>query len=130
MQDNFEETNPKYYQSGFTAEELQCIDITRHLKFAPGNAFKYIWRAGKKSSESREKDLRKAIWYLYDWAAWNPVTHVGGEHNEAKVIFHMIKPDNSKQYDALACIINHDIYGAISLVKSMLRDENIYIEEE
>ena len=59
MQDNFEEINPKYYQSGFAAEELQCIDITRHLKFAPGNAFKYIWRAGNKNLAAEEKPKAK-----------------------------------------------------------------------
>jgi len=34
------------------------------LNYHLGNAIKYICRAGYKSSESKEKDLKKAIHYL------------------------------------------------------------------
>ena len=33
------------------------------MNFCLGNAVKYIWRAGLKE-DSKEQDLRKAIWYL------------------------------------------------------------------
>lgn len=130
MYDNSEETNPKYYESGFQMDELQCIAISRFLKFAPGNAFKYIWRAGNKSSETEEKDLRKALWYLYDWRAWYPYTHVGGDHNEAKAVFDLIKPDGTERYAALSEIIDHNIDAAIRIVLKMLgEDPNVVWKE-
>lgn len=44
---------------------IECIEIVRHMNFNLGNAVKYIWRAGLKSS-SQEEDLKTAIWYLQD----------------------------------------------------------------
>ena len=35
--------SPNHYK----ADGVQCIDITRHMSFAKGNAVKYLWRAGK-----------------------------------------------------------------------------------
>lgn len=51
---------------------IEVIDITRHLDFNIGNAFKYLLRAGYKSEQGltdKEKtiqDLQKAIWYIQD----------------------------------------------------------------
>ena len=42
---------------------IECIQITEHMNFCLGNAIKYIWRAGLKSSSEIE-DLRKARWYI------------------------------------------------------------------
>jgi hypothetical protein len=42
---------------------IECIQITEHMNFNLGNAIKYIWRAGLKSSSPVE-DLRKAAWYI------------------------------------------------------------------
>ena len=57
--------HPAHY-TGVTAE-IECIDIARHLNFQLGNAFKYVWRAGKKGGRDREiEDLKKALWYLED----------------------------------------------------------------
>jgi len=41
---------------------VECIQITEHMLFNIGNAFKYIWRADLK--ENPKEDLEKAIWYL------------------------------------------------------------------
>lgn len=41
---------------------IECIQITEHMNFCLGNAFKYIWRAGLKGDSVQ--DLKKAIWYL------------------------------------------------------------------
>ena len=41
---------------------LECIQITEHMNFCLGNAFKYIFRAGMKGCEI--EDLNKALWYL------------------------------------------------------------------
>lgn len=54
--------SPNHYQ----ADGIQCIDITRHMSFAKGNAVKYLWRAGKKDNNSEAQDIKKAMWYLAD----------------------------------------------------------------
>lgn len=57
--------HPAHY-TGVTAE-IECIDIARHINFQLGNAFKYVWRAGKKGGRDKEiEDLKKALWYLED----------------------------------------------------------------
>lgn len=42
---------------------IECIQVTEHYNFCLGNAIKYIWRAGLKSTSPVE-DLRKARWYI------------------------------------------------------------------
>lgn len=42
---------------------IECITVTEHMNFNVGNAVKYLWRAGLKSSDPME-DLRKAAWYV------------------------------------------------------------------
>lgn len=71
--DNFEEDNvnhPKHYTSlrskcSKCGNDIECIDVTRHLGFNLGNAIKYIWRANFKNKT--KEDLEKAIWYLKDF---------------------------------------------------------------
>ncbi len=53
---------PKHYNSHPSG--IECIDITRHMGFNLGNAFKYIWRADLKANAL--EDLEKAVWYLND----------------------------------------------------------------
>lgn len=60
--------HPKHYQNGLTVE-VECIMFSRHLGFALGNAFKYVWRAGIK--DDIKQDIQKALWYLDDATAWN-----------------------------------------------------------
>ena len=56
--------SPKHYSEG----EIECIDAMTSAfgddmkTYCKINAFKYIFRSGKKDSE--EQDLKKAIWYL------------------------------------------------------------------
>lgn len=59
--------HPDYYKN---AEGKECIDVMESLfgisqliSFCKINAFKYRWRAGNKSGNSKEKDLAKAEWY-------------------------------------------------------------------
>jgi hypothetical protein len=42
---------------------IECIDVVEHYNFNLGNAIKYIWRAGLKSTNTIE-DLKKAAWYV------------------------------------------------------------------
>ena len=50
----------------YTRGNIEVWDFIRdqQLNYHLGNAIKYICRAGYKSSESKEKDLKKAIHYL------------------------------------------------------------------
>ena len=56
--------HPVHYNSG----KYECIDVMRDVfgeeavdNFCLLNAFKYIWRAGRKNGK---EDIQKAIWYL------------------------------------------------------------------
>jgi hypothetical protein len=42
---------------------VECVDVAEHYGFNVGNAIKYLWRAGLKSTDPIE-DLRKAAWYV------------------------------------------------------------------
>lgn len=45
----------------YTNQEVECIEITKHLNFLLGNAVKYLWRFQDKNGN---EDLEKAKWYL------------------------------------------------------------------
>lgn len=59
---NIDTCNPHYYKTHPSG--VECIDITRHMDFCLGNAFKYLFRCGSKGSPL--EDLKKARWYLED----------------------------------------------------------------
>ena len=46
------------------ASGIECIQVTRHLSFNRGNAFKYIFRHRDKGAPAQ--DLQKALWYIRD----------------------------------------------------------------
>lgn len=57
--------HPSHYQG-----KNECIDVMRAMfgdeavkGFCKCNAFKYRFRAGKKSTSSAEEDIKKAEWY-------------------------------------------------------------------
>lgn len=52
--------HPPHYTSHPSG--IECIQITEHMGFNLGNAFKYIWRADLKGSSI--EDLEKAVWYI------------------------------------------------------------------
>lgn len=62
--------HPPHYTSDPSG--VECITVTRHRNFNIGNAIKYLWRAGLKTSEGQDtkekqiEDLRKAIFYITD----------------------------------------------------------------
>lgn len=65
--------HPPHYTDGPDLGKLECIDITRWLPFTLGNAFKYVWRAGKKGDAAKAvEDLKKAEFYLNDWWGQGP----------------------------------------------------------
>jgi len=61
--------HPSHYVSDPSG--VECIQITRHRNFNIGNAIKYLWRNGLKSSSAdplakQIEDLEKARWYIAD----------------------------------------------------------------
>ena len=55
--------HPPHYKD---ASGIECIEVTKHMRFCGGNCFKYLYRAGKKGSTV--EDLKKAAWYAdYAW---------------------------------------------------------------
>lgn len=61
--------HPEHYISDPSG--VECIQITRHRNFNIGNAIKYLWRNGLKTSsadpkEKQIEDLKKAVWYIND----------------------------------------------------------------
>lgn len=59
---NDQVNHPRHYTSHPSG--IECIQITRHMGFNLGNAFKYIWRADLKNDAL--EDLEKAVWYIMD----------------------------------------------------------------
>jgi len=55
-----DKTNPQHYKSHPSG--VEAIEITQHMSFNLGNAFKYVFRAAHKGD--RLNDLRKALWYI------------------------------------------------------------------
>lgn len=64
--------HPAHYTSSpakcaHCGQQIECIDITRHMGFNLGNVFKYIWRnASGITKGNTVEDLMKAVFYLED----------------------------------------------------------------
>lgn len=54
--------NPAHYCGHSSG--IECIQVTRHLSFNRGNAFKYIFRHRDKMAP--KQDIQKALWYIRD----------------------------------------------------------------
>ena len=60
--------HPTHYTSHPSG--IECIDIVKYHDFCTGSAMKYLWRAGIKQEQGKDKtqkeieDLRKAVWYI------------------------------------------------------------------
>lgn len=57
--------HPEHYNKH--ASGVECIDVVEHMSFNVGNAMKYLWRCGEKSSDKgggTVRDLKKALWYV------------------------------------------------------------------
>ena len=54
--------HPKHYTSHPSG--IECIQIVESMSFNVGNAIKYLWRNGLKSTAETGMDLKKARWYI------------------------------------------------------------------
>jgi hypothetical protein len=62
MSDQYEQIDhPSHYQ---IAPCVEAIDLCEALGFNPGNAVKYLCRAGKKPGVDALTDLKKSLWYV------------------------------------------------------------------
>lgn len=57
-------SHPSYYGGEDNVYEAIKVIQAHDLNFCLGNAVKYVLRAGKKESDTKKKDLQKAIEYL------------------------------------------------------------------
>ncbi|OQA02746.1 MAG: hypothetical protein BWY69_00888 [Planctomycetes bacterium ADurb.Bin401] len=116
--------HPAHYESG-PSVTIECIDVARHLNFCRGNAFKYVWRCGKKGNVDQAiEDLEKAIWYLYDGLRYSDAKC----SNSAIAVFSLINFSTSdmfetERYNALSSIIyNKDALIPIDAMKGILKN--------
>lgn len=65
--DDADNINPRHYKNSPAkckcGQQIECIDVTRHMNFNLGNVVKYIWRHEHKDGVEA---LLKAQWYLND----------------------------------------------------------------
>ena len=114
--------NHPAHSTGVTAE-IECIDIARHLNFQLGNAFKYVWRAGKKGGRGKEiEDLKKALWYLED-SIQNGYNDLDQCDNLASGLASIVtRGDDSMRGDILRDITTYRIATAANNLREMIRD--------
>lgn len=114
--------HPAHYESGYTAE-IECIDIAQHLTFCRGNAFKYVWRCGKKGDSLKAiEDLKKALWYIqYERCH---MSEASSGFSIALNVLNLIKPEEDipvfekMRLRALLAIVHSD--GADTAVTKMI----------
>lgn len=108
--------HPKHYEGHHVT--VECIDIARHMNFQLGNAFKYVWRAGKKGGAGKEiEDLKKAQWYLYDFDS-NPTAI---PHLTAQTIYNMVDSSISHNEKWRARILYSIIDGCIEAANHLIK---------
>lgn len=115
--------HPSHYTDGPTLGRLECLDITRWLPFDLGNAFKYIWRAGKKDPAKMAEDLEKAKFYLLDWKdllPWRTTLYHGRAPAEALFFKTDYRQWESWRYRALRAIIEGNVEEACHAVEHQL----------
>ena len=114
--------HPLHYNSHPSG--VEAIEITERLAFCPGNAIKYIWRAGEKNKDKEIQDLRKAVWYLSRWISLVPPEPLISFPRQDKVAQY-IKFESSWKALALWHIINHQPLSAVIIIEQeILRIEN------
>jgi hypothetical protein len=97
--------NPPHYQQNPSG--VQCCDIAEHLGYRMGNAWKYVWRAGRKTVEA-SLDYAKAHWYLDRERmarTTGAVLPLPLPHDVIQRGYQAIKHENGGRYDALQAIL-------------------------
>ncbi len=119
MNDNI--NHPKHY-TGVTSE-IECIDIARHLNFQLGNAFKYVWRAGKKGGSDMElEDLKKALWYLEDSIGHGYNDFDKCDHVAEEITQIVTRDDDSLRSNILRNIAAQRVHAAANFLRQMIEE--------
>lgn len=94
---------------------VECVDIARHLSFCRGNAFKYVWRAGRKGSAA--EDLDKALWYLRDES-------LAGQSPAAVAMLNLLRKNHCRPAtdDDMVAILKWRVYNSIVYGKDAMRE--------
>lgn len=85
--------HPDHYGGKDNPYEAIKIIEAHELGFHLGNAIKYILRAGKKSKDKLQEDIKKAIWYLDRYAQKNDATRYGPDFIMAESIISKLTDD-------------------------------------
>ncbi len=116
MSDNV--NHPAHYAAKFKTRQIECIDITRHMPFCAGNAFKYVWRAGDKGGKTKGlEDLDKAVFYLKEADSFVP-----HQYREAMLIFRMLEEEDTPRYWALSAIISENFTAAMRHIDELKKE--------
>ena len=121
MADNV--NHPAHYQPLFQLKPLECNDIKKYLPASWSDAFKYVWRAGKKGGKDKMiEDLRKARWYIRHAYVKSEVSEI------AVVLFFMILPPIPhkhprlwRRYSILGRIVSLDV-SAATMIREWLEE--------
>ena len=121
---------PKHYQSPFTQNRVDCDFFVDLLPFWLGNAFKYVWRAGRKEGSNVRLDLNKAMESMRKWnmiqEAWHYETYM---HKYQGVLLDFfctlfdqvdLTPLEMARKNALEAILIGDTFMANSSIERML----------
>ena len=116
--------HPAHYADNKIAGR-ECIEVTRHFLFDPGNAIKYCWRAGDKTDHLQ--DLDKAVFYLNDAIEHKPVvgtSAVRAAESLAEDLFNSDDPPTTREVlvvSIVSRVAKEDYTAALMLVEE-LRD--------
>ena len=116
--------HPSHYTSGPDLGRLECLDITRWMPFTLGNAFKYVFRAGKKDPTRFIEDLQKARFYLLEWKSllpWRTTLYHGRAPAEAFLLKTDARQWESWRYRALRAIVCGNVEEAYDVIEEQIK---------
>jgi hypothetical protein len=113
----FDDVNkPKHYNSHPSG--VECIELTRHMTFDPGNSFKYVFRTELKNGK---QDLEKSIYYLRDAIANpNPIYLPSWTDEEEHKLDRVIQAETNSRKLFFVAFKELDLYRAHAMVSNML----------
>ena len=109
---------PKHYNSHPSG--VECIEITKHLPFAEGNAFKYLFRRKEKGNELQ--DCKKALWYLN--TAYGTFTNNSREHRDREYLL----AEEMSKYEESPLIGDVLLLIVLSGMFSTQQDKHIHLD--
>ena len=111
--------HPPHYANIPDGLEAECIEYARHMPYAQGAAFKYIYRAGSKGDPAQ--DLAKAAWYVQEARDHGNFTNV-----TSKPGFPRIDPNTTHRAKAL----HYLAHGRLDVVAKALEQFGTRITEK